>query len=153
MLDAGGRKSMQIPERPMNLELLAVLKDKLVHAAKFTDVMNYFFDHFGEDPEFIALGEPTRNAFLEGVLAEVGLQMFGNQVAVMDLLLTRVPGRHFIHGGGALNGRMLTLLYFEDIAVGLVAVVAAAAPADTKLARFTGKPLTHPPGLDKPSPN
>jgi hypothetical protein len=136
----------------MDLELLAVLKDKLVHATQFTDVINYFFDHFGEDPEFIDLGEQTRHAFLESVLAEVGYQMFGSRVAVMDLLLTRVPGRHFIHGGGILNGRVATVLYFEDIAVGLIAV-ASASSAETKLARFTGKPLMHPPGLDKPSPN
>jgi len=136
----------------MDLELLAVLKDKLVHATQFTDVINYFFDHFGEDTEFIDLGEQTRHAFLESVLAEVGYQMFGSRVAVMDLLLTRVPGRYFIHGGGILNGRVATVLYFEDIAVGLIAV-ASASSAETKLARFTGKPLMPPPGLDKPSPN
>jgi hypothetical protein len=136
----------------MDLELLAVLKDKLVHATQFTDVVNYFFDHFGEDPEFIGLGEATRHPFLESVLAEVGRQMFGNQVAIMDMMLTRLPDRHFIHGGGVLNGRVATVLYFEDIAVGLV-VVASSTSKETKLARFTGKPLTHPLGLDKPSPN
>jgi hypothetical protein len=136
----------------MDLELLTVLKDKLVHATQFTDVINYFFDHFGEDAEFIGLGEATRHAFLESVLAEVGRQMFGNQVAIMDLLLTRLPERHFIHGGGTLNGRVVTVLYFEDVAVGLVAV-ASPSSKETKLARFTGKPLKHPVGLDKPSPN
>jgi hypothetical protein len=136
----------------MDLELLTVLKDKLVHATQFTDVINYFFDHFGEDAEFISLGEATRHVFLESVLAEVGRQMFGNQVAIMDLLLTRLPERHFIHGGGTLNGRVVTVFYFEDVAVGLVAV-ASPSSKETKLARFTGKPLKHPVGLDKPSPN
>jgi hypothetical protein len=136
----------------MDLELLAVLKDKLVHATQFTEVINYFFDQFGEDPEFIGLGEATRHTFLESVLAEVGRQMFGSQTAIMDMLLTRLPEKHFIHGGGILNGRVATVLYFEDVAVGLVAV-ASPISKETKLARFTGKPLTHPPGLDKPSPN
>ena len=136
----------------MDLELLTVLKDKLVHATQFADVINYFFDHFGEDAEFIGLGDATRHAFLESVLAEVGRQMFGNQVAIMDVLLTRLPEQHFIHGGGVLNGRVATVLYFEDIAVGLVAV-ASPSSKETKLARFTGKPLKHPAGLDKPSLN
>ena len=139
-------------EAVMDLELLAVLKDKLVHASQFTDVINYFFDHFGENAEFIGLGEATRHPFLEGVLAEVGRQMFGNNVAIMDMLLTRLPEQHFIHGGGTLNGRVATVLYFEDIAVGLAAV-ASPGSKETKLARFTGKPLKHPAGLDKPSPN
>ncbi len=136
----------------MDLEMLAVLKDKLVHAAQFADVINYFFDQFGQDAEFIGLGDATRHPFLESVLAEVGRQMFGNQVAIMDMLLTRLSEQHFIHGGGVLNGRVATLLYFEDIAVGLVAV-ASPSSKETKLARFTGKPLRRPTGLDKPSLN
>ena len=134
----------------MNLELLATLKDKLIHAPKLADVMNYFFDHFGEDPEFIGLGEATRHVFLEAVLAEVARQIFGGDAAVLDLMLTRLPDHRFIHGGGVLNGRLANVLYFEDVAVGLVCV---ATTPETKLARFTGKPLTPPPGRDKPSVN
>src|SRR5438105_2776274 len=44
----------------MDLALLATLKDKLATATNFSEVMVYFFDHFGEEAEFMALGETGR---------------------------------------------------------------------------------------------
>jgi hypothetical protein len=134
----------------MDLSLLATLKDKLVNATEFSDVWRYFLDHFGEDPEFIALGDRTRDAFLEAVLDQIGSQMFGKQVALTNFLLARLPDHHFTHGGGLLNGHLANVLYFDDIRTGMVAIWASITPGETKYARFSGQRQR--PGL-KPSAN
>jgi hypothetical protein len=124
----------------MDLNLLDTLKEKLVHARDFSEVWAYFFDHFGEDPEFIACGERARHSFLEAVLTQVGSELFGRKVPVSHLLLTRLPERQFLHGGFSLNGRLANVIYFEDIQVGLIAVVLSMSSGETRLARFSGRP-------------
>jgi hypothetical protein len=125
----------------MDLTLLATLKDKLIHARNFTKVWEYFMDHFGEDPDFIALGDATHDPFLEAVLSHVAKGLFGRQVSSADFLLTRLPEHQFLHGGGTLNGRLANVLYFEDIRMGLLAVVTSVQPSETKMVRFSGRPM------------
>ena len=79
----------------MDLIRLATLKDKLASATNFSDVMVYFFDHFGEDPDFMGLGETGHVPFLETVLAEVAKQLYkdsGLNALVIDFRLVRLPG-------------------------------------------------------------
>jgi hypothetical protein len=125
----------------MDLSPLATLKERLVTAEKFSDVMDYFFDHFGENPAFIALGERIEEPFLESVLLQIGGQIFPGKVTVGHLILTRLPEHQFIHGGFTVNGHLANLLYFEDIQVGLMAVVMPPPSMETKLVRFTGRRL------------
>src|SRR5258707_11765033 len=98
-------------------------------------------DHFGEDPEFIDLGEATRDPFLEAAIAQIAAQLFGGKrdVVVTKMLLTRLPEQQFIHGGIVLGGKMGNVLYFEDIHVGLLALIWSVEPSETKMARFTGR--------------
>ena len=128
----------------MDLALLATLKDKLIHATNFGDVMNYFFDHFGEDPDFIALGDRAEDAFLQAVFEEVGGQIFGGKVRVTNVLLTRLPEQQFVHGGFLLNGQLGNVFYFEDLQMGLMAVVVSVAPSETRMVRFSGRPVPTP---------
>jgi hypothetical protein len=44
-------------------------------------------------------------------------------VVTQQLLLIPIPGTSFIHGAGLLNGRPINVLYFDDIQVGIVAVM------------------------------
>ena len=134
----------------MDLANLATLKDKLLHADEFGTVWKYFLDHFGEDPAFIALGEPTAQPFLEAVFAEVGRQLFQRPVAVRHLRLIRLPEEGFIHGGAVLDGKPANVLYFEDVQVGMLAFVWSVAPGEMKYARFSARPA--PPGRE-PSAN
>jgi hypothetical protein len=128
----------------MDLALLATLKNKLIHAKNFGQVWEYFFDHFGEDLEFIAQGERARHPFLEAVLTQVGREMFGKPVRLTNLLLTRLPEHQFFHGACSLDGKLANVMYFEDIQVGLIAVAASFAPSETKMARFTGRRMPMP---------
>jgi hypothetical protein len=97
----------------MDLTLLETLKDKLVHATDFSDLWRYFLDHFGEDPGFIALGDRSRDPFLEAILSQLGSRMFSGRVTLTDLLLSRLADHHFTHGGLLLNGHLANVLYIR----------------------------------------
>jgi hypothetical protein len=125
----------------MNLELLATLKERLTTAQDFGDVLTYFLDHFGDHPEFIALGERCEHPFLEAVFAQVGGQLFGRAIKVSGVMLTRLAEQAFVHGTVHLENKLATVLYFEDIQKGLLSVVWSASPTETKLVRFTGRPM------------
>ena len=125
----------------MDLSLLKTLKDMMATAKEFQPVIEYFFDHFGEDPEFIKQGERVDSAFLEAVLARVGKELFGSKCAVGNVLLTRLPEQGFIHGACTLSGHLANLFYFEEIHTGLMAVLTSPTGDDTKFVRFAGRPL------------
>src|SRR5438270_756310 len=113
-----------------DLTLLATLKHKLIEEEDFAEVSRYFFDHFGDDPTFLDLGEPTRHPFLEQVVAQVAAQVFGPQALaagqealLASLMLTRLPEQHFVHGGLTIANQVGNLIYFEDEGVGLLTIV------------------------------
>jgi hypothetical protein len=128
----------------MDLSLLANLKDKLANATNFSDVMVYFFDHFGEDSEFMALGEAGHVPFLETILAEVGKQLFkdsGLTSLAIDYRLVHLPKQNFVHGAVTMGGRPGNVIYFEDIHVGLLTVIWTMKPPETKYIRFSGRQM------------
>src|SRR5262249_34472781 len=104
----------------MDLSLLAQLKGKMVQAKEFSKVWEYFLDHFGEDPAFIALGQPTRPPLLEAVFTQIARQLFQRDVDWSQVIFTSLPEHQFVHGGGLVGAGLLNVLYFEDIQVGLM---------------------------------
>ena len=125
----------------MDLSLLATLKQKLQKEKRFSEVLDYFLTNFGEKPEFIALGQRIEEPFLELVLEQVAKQLFKKgPTRIEQLLLTQLPGESFIHGGFMVNGHLGTVMYFEDVPIGLA--VLSMLGGQTHYARFTGRPMT-----------
>ncbi len=124
----------------MDLSRLATLKAKLLAAQNFGEILGYFLDHFGDHPEFMDLGEPASDEFLEQALAQVAAQLFQKAVPIRDVRLVRLPEHEFVHGGFLVEGKVGTLIYFEDIHKGLISVAWSLSPPQTKYARFTGRP-------------
>lgn len=126
----------------MDLSKLAVLKEKLVEATQFSDVWKYFLDHFGENPEFISLGERVEeHPRLEVAINQIGLRVFKKPLRVRDLLLTRITGHGFIHGGGLVGASLANVLYFEEIGSGMMAIVQSLASTEMRYARFSTVPM------------
>jgi hypothetical protein len=125
----------------MDLSLLTTLKETLVEATTFADIFTYFLDHFGEDPEFIELGERVRDPMLEGIIAQVGLQLFGRKVHIDHVLFTYLAEHSFLHGTAMIEGRLSTVIYFRDIHMGLLVVLWTGTPPETKFIRFRGMPM------------
>jgi hypothetical protein len=135
----------------MDLSLLQTLKEKIATAQKFDEVWTYFFDHFGEDAEFMKLGEATDHPFLEQVFVQVCARLFPSHVVLTRMLYTRLAAQHFVHGGLTINGRLATVMYFEDVQLGMLVIAAPRAGANNEYVRFTGRPA--PPRDAKPSLN
>jgi hypothetical protein len=127
----------------MDLSLLDTLKQRLIDAKEFSKVWTYFLDHFGEDPQFMALGERTRNDVVETLLVQTAKQVCGITIAANDILLTGLPEQKFIHGGCFVKGYMVNVLYFEEICTGTI-MVCALGQENTVTLRFTGRPMADP---------
>ena len=98
----------------MDLSLLAQLKEKMVQAKEFSKVWKYFLDHFGEDPAFMALGEPTRPPLLEAVFTQIARQLFQRDVDWSQVIFTSLPEHQFVHGGGTIAVVVGTAVGFID---------------------------------------
>src|SRR6266511_5724964 len=98
----------------MDLSLLATLKEKLLTAKRFNEVLDYFLTNFGEKPEFIALGERIEDPFLEAVVQQVAEQLFKKSATITGLLLSRLAEQQFVHGACFVETSMCNVLYFED---------------------------------------
>jgi hypothetical protein len=128
----------------MDLSRLQELKAKLIHDKDLLPVWGFFLDHFGEDLEFMELGEPVRHELIESVVAQTGLQMFPRDGMVSEVRLIRLADQQFIHGGVNVGGRAGGVFYFEDVQVGLVAVSDHFPSDETKMARFSCQPYRRP---------
>jgi hypothetical protein len=134
-----------------NLHMLPLLKKKLVQATEFNKVFHYFFDHFGENREFMALGEAYQSREFESLIGHIAGQLLGTRVVLMQLLLIHLPKQQFVHGTAQINGRLASFFYFEDIKVGMMALLGPHPDAETKFTRFSG--MYMPPSKPKPFPN
>jgi hypothetical protein len=134
-----------------NLHMLPLLKQKLVQATEFNKVFHYFFDHFGENREFMSLGQQVRHEELEALIPRIAGEILGTKVILMKLMLIHLPKQQFVHGTAVFNGRMASFFYFEDSKVGMMAVLGPSPNAETKFSRFSG--MYMPPEKRKPSPN
>jgi hypothetical protein len=125
----------------MDLTKLDSLKELLVKAPVIADVFTYFLDHFGEREEFHDLGGRVENELLQTILIGIAGKMFGPAGVLADCLFVRLPEYHFIHGGFVMNGHPATVLYFDDIEVGIVVVAAVRRGEETRFSRFSGRKL------------
>lgn len=123
----------------MNLSIIGRLKQKLITAKDLGSVWEYFWDYIDENPEFMQLGRPARHRFLEKVLREIGRKLFKKRVRLSKPMLIRLPKYGFIHGSCQLNDHLASVLYFEELQMGLVAIILSDYPSETQIVRFTSK--------------
>ncbi len=121
------------------------LKAKLVSEDNFNQIVHYFFDHLGEDPEFIKLCKPAKAPLLKEILAVVATKVFGAGAEATGLKILKHPKQDFYHGTCAIQGRMSTVLFFSDIDMGVVAIHMSFATSEISFVRFTSMML----GADK----
>ena len=126
----------------MDLSLLETLRYKIATAKVFADVFEYFFDHFGEDMEFLDLGESADDDLLLNLLGQVGGVIFKTDKVRLDgLRLVRIADYHFIHGGMTMNGAIANVIYCDDIQQGILAVHRPRVSPPTQFVRFSAEML------------
>ena len=134
----------------MDLALIAELKRRMKESEKLSSVWEYFLDNFGEDREFMGLGEAYRSEELEKILGLIGGKMFGGDaILITEQRLIEIPGHHFVHGGMLLQGHLCNILYAADLDVGVLGLPGYP-PGQMQYVRFSLKPLR---GIPKPSVN
>jgi len=105
---------------PSNVNLLPVLKEKLVSATNFSELAHYFLDHFVENEEFLDLGQRMRNKLITKMAEAGAREATGLRRQTLDLLLVHLPEHRFYHGSGLFGQATALVFYFADIRVGLL---------------------------------
>jgi hypothetical protein len=125
-----------------NLHLLETLKEKLISGADFAEIMNYFFDHFAENHEFMKLGRVQHSNLVETITAQAAASALGKDtVVIREMRIVRLPRQKFCHGPCFIDGHIATLFFFEDIQTGMLAIALSAKGGQMLFARITAVPM------------
>lgn len=117
---------------------LLTLKQKLTSAKNFNEPWEYFFHHFSDDPSFIDLGELTTNPTIKAMVVAVGEIVFNTKtVEIHQPFFTEIRRLNFIHGICFAEGCLVSLFYYTDIDMGLMAI--AMPDGSVSLARLTSQ--------------
>ncbi|MCP4347674.1 MAG: DCN1-like protein [Desulfobacterales bacterium] len=128
------------------IEKLSDLKQKLATGDNFSDIYNYFFDHFGENNEFMRMSKKAKNPMIKKIISFVGEQLFKKKVDITHMMLLKFPKSDFYHGACFIDGKMGGVIFFKDIDMGMLSIVKEY--PETLFIRFstvqmeTGDPVT-----------
>jgi hypothetical protein len=118
----------------------AELKKRFVESTNFAEFHDYYMSNFIEKGNFMRLGRALsspRAEFLNNALAEAYGNIAGVSVIALSSQLIEVPELGLIHGAFNINGNLASVLYFDDIAMGMFVVVESGSKGETKFMRFT----------------
>jgi hypothetical protein len=122
----------------MNIDRLQELKQKLTIEADLSAIWSFYMDYFVDDTEFIELGEPKYNEYLDAVIHKTCEQMFGRVIKITGFLTIYIAQYGFFHAPFCAEKRIGGVIYFEDLKIGLIAVSADYPPTDeVKYSRFS----------------
>ncbi|MEO5332214.1 MAG: hypothetical protein H7839_09335 [Magnetococcus sp. YQC-5] len=117
---------------------LVELKNLLMTATEFNSVFHFFFDHLGENVEFMRSGKFYKNPDLKKIMFVIGKGIFKDEeITVSGLMLKLVQKHLFIHGVCHINGQLVTLFFFRSINMGMAATSDPSRPSNTLFIRFT----------------
>ncbi|MGH9848085.1 MAG: hypothetical protein ACREEM_56090 [Blastocatellia bacterium] len=128
----------------MNLQKLEDLKAMVQIDEDFGAVWKFFFDHFGEKPEFAATGKPAdgeMQSYLEPILEDICKRIANREVMIADFMLSEVPGHGFYHGPCLTDAGIVVVIYFEDVKMGMVSLTPGIGSGMVHYARFTAVPV------------
>lgn len=124
---------------------LAELKEKMQVEEEFKDIWSFFFDHLGENQEFMTSGQRADAAmhqYLEPLLEGICQQIVSREVMIIQLLLTAVPEHKFYHGPCVTDAGFGCVFYFDDVKMGMMSLSPALGSGLVHFARFTTIPVT-----------
>jgi hypothetical protein len=114
------------------------LKIKLVSATEFSDVFNYFYDHLGENQDFMGTGVRRHNSYIQQVLVACAEEVLHTKnIVVRKPFMIYLAKQKFYHGAIRFNETLSNFFYFEDINVGLLAISNIPSTGATAIIRFS----------------
>jgi hypothetical protein len=123
------------------------LKRDLGALDDFGQLMCRFFDCVEADPALVTDAEVHRSRDLRRLLEEVASSLLGRPARASGGELLRVARHRMVHGACWMAGLPATLVWFEDLRQGLMAIVMG--DGETRFARFTQLDAA---GVDSPDP-
>lgn len=119
-----------------------ILKQKMKEESDLQNIYNYFFDHFGENSEFIGNGEPAAKEHVDiliEMLGQTGQKLFQKQdIAMMMLMFIKDIDFPIIHGSCFMEGSMCMIIYLPDEHQGLLGITKG---QRLEIVRITGTPI------------
>ncbi len=107
----------------MNQAKLDRLEEKLQDPEDWDQAMNYFFDHFGTEPEFLEMSQKTRLPIILTMMGEIGKQLFHKEeVALVNPMMFKVKEFNLVHGTCVTEGRLITFVYLMNIHKGVFSI-------------------------------
>jgi hypothetical protein len=129
----------------LDLQKLDELKEKMQVEEDFGAIWKFFFDHFGENPEFMALGERADEAmclFLEPILEGICKQVVNRDVMAAQFILTEFPDQKFYHGPCLTDAGIAVVFYFEDLKMGMFSLTPGLGSGLVHYGRFSTMQVT-----------
>ena len=118
----------------IDLSKLQELKSLIQTAEEFSEPWEFFFDHFGDHPEFLDLGKPVKSVLLTKLCKMVAKKLYGSSGQVVQKRWVFLKPHRFLHGTAIVGGQMVMAIYFTDIEMGLLSFQT---PQGSQLMRFT----------------
>ena len=110
------------------------LKKEFAKAKKFSEFWDKFLDDWVGRPAFMEMGTAVENPRLMGIVTLTCDQMLRKKTEPKMAQLVAIPEAQMIHGVYLIAGSMGSIIYFEDLGMGLVVV--ALSNGRTEYARY-----------------
>lgn len=125
-------------EQPEPLRKLTALKMKMSTGKDFGEIYKYFFDHFGEKEEFLAMGKEVQHPLLKMVITELTSTIFKKKFNPPQYSkFIHLPDQRFLHGSCIFPGVFAVFFYFEDLDAGMAALNRVPSSGRIEYARFS----------------
>ena len=122
----------------MHITKIQDLKRRLAECTDFGAFWKYYFDNFAEDDAFLNLGRLVTGDQLHEILAKVAARVLGaTNVTLVDPRLVEQPESGLIHGSCLVNGKLMCILFFPDLDLGIAAVSALTGRGGVIFGRFS----------------
>ena len=116
---------------------LGQLKEKVFAADDLSSAYSFFFDHLGNNPSFMQRGKRAKHEIITAVLKTMCNDIFGDKSKVTNVKLFNAAKTSFFHGICQMNSKPASVLYFEDIEMGMIAIMAGPAFGQFTYVRFS----------------
>ena len=117
----------------------AELKRRFINATDFNEFHKYYMSNFVENGPFLQLGRALstpRANFLVRAFVQAYNSVYNTRLPDIRSQLIEVPELGLIHGVFIAEGRLASVLYFDDLQMGMFTVVEPEPAGGTKYMRF-----------------
>src|SRR5262245_38077927 len=129
----------------LDLRKLEDLKEKMQVEEDFGAIWKFFFDNFGENEEFMKLGERAdddMHQFLEPILESICKQLVNRDVMAAQFILTELSDYKFYHGPCLTDAGIAVVFYFEDLKMGMFSLTPGLGSGLVHYGRFSTMQVT-----------